>query len=985
LGDNKAWGNLRLPFEINRSNAVTAEALKSLYLTSERGQQGAFPLGAAAYFHSGADLMVERNKTICSVAHGEVVAARIGVGPGEHPWGDTGFVLLRHPLQGNKSLYSLYVHLQREPLHPDRTQAGWLQRLLLDGMAAAGKTRWRVTADVPTWKDEDKGRFSPDNMQRDKLLKAGVYDEEDRTTDGLYLNLKGVWVKIAENGTPKVKELSPWSEFDLETAAKKSQIIGALKDGKVAILDADKAGGKHRWTAEAGEPIGRAGTYLGIPLVHWSVFSKDAVLPTGSLPDKEFGASDEVKVKELVLSEERGDVTHTEKLIEALDPKKKNVGKMPHAIPQPGEVQHFYRTPAECWRSRYLAVKGLTEFALDVDKFLQQERYKSHTNQERDEFKRNAQIFLFWKELAQADDFPKDGKAIFFHPATAVRLMQPLPGAQQDFEYTLSSKILKGDVLADWMKDKASSPLDARTAKPAQVAQLRKALRRLGNLSVQVGNDWRGLGNDVKRFQHEQLGDQKTLNERLDTLAGGKGAGSKLVLKETGTVDRLTAALLDLALREEYEKPNAQVVRDFASCALIDGPLVEWMRDSNSEPLNADNATPAQIKRIRLALFWWGDREVARKDSWGQLGDDVLKFQKEQLKDKTKLKSALQSLHVQGDERVLKLHGEIDRLTAALLDLALVNQVEQPQALLPPPLYDKENLDLKGDDPRIRHLQQCLVALGYATERELGDERRSQAGDRPNTNFVLIDLQFDWEAGADGQYGAGTMQKMKAALHRGADGALPLPPKMAGESGGSAQDLNYPGGDDFITKKGTRIHNTSGKVQFVASSKKAIADAWDTLVTGPHCHNDPEQMADVNSSSKGYPKDEMNQVDTGTVVQVYGPGVPFRVARKFLAGGIGGVVCAIVRDRKVRLWFCHLTEISTEVYKAAKDHTELPEGTHLGATTNLIGLTTGQHLHLQADELLTGRMMQRSKFLPKLRQTETALSTDNPPCPPEPS
>src|SRR5207245_11635241 len=95
-----------------------------------------------------------------AIASGEVVAARIGVGPGEHPWGDTGFVLLRHPLDGNKSIYSLFVHLQRESLHPDRTNEGWLRRLLLGGAAAAGKPKWRVTADVPTWNDEDRGNVS---------------------------------------------------------------------------------------------------------------------------------------------------------------------------------------------------------------------------------------------------------------------------------------------------------------------------------------------------------------------------------------------------------------------------------------------------------------------------------------------------------------------------------------------------------------------------------------------------------------------------------------------------------------------------------------------------------------------------------------------------------------------------------------------------------------------------------------------------------
>src|SRR5207244_13068217 len=104
-----ASGSVSLPFAINKSQAVAAEALQSLYQSSERGQHGTFPLGAAAQFHCGTDLMVERGKPICAIARGEVVAARIGVGHGEHPWGDTGFVLLRHPLEGGKSIFSLFV------------------------------------------------------------------------------------------------------------------------------------------------------------------------------------------------------------------------------------------------------------------------------------------------------------------------------------------------------------------------------------------------------------------------------------------------------------------------------------------------------------------------------------------------------------------------------------------------------------------------------------------------------------------------------------------------------------------------------------------------------------------------------------------------------------------------------------------------------------------------------------------------------------
>jgi len=435
-GAQPASGNVSLPFEINKSKTVTADALQALHRKSEHGEQGWFPLGAAAQFHCGAHLLVGSGTPICSVAHGEVVAARI-VEHDKHPWGDTGFVLLRHPLEGNKSIFSLFLHLQGEVLHPDRTQAGWLRRLLLDG-ADRGKPKWRVMAPgAPTWKDEDKGKFSSANVQNNKLLKEGLYEEEDRILgvvgasfkkDDLYVKLQGQWVKVAQRGTANVKGVSPY--FDLEAAAKDSQTIAALKDGKVAILDADKKDGKRRWTVEAGEPIGQAGKYQPeqgmqpVPLVHWSVFSKDAIFPTGSLPEKEFGATDEVKLKELDLNEERGDIEHTKKLIEALDPHKKTkIGKMPHHIPAPDDVKAYYRTPAEAWRSRYLAVKGLAEFALDVDKFLKEERYKSHPDKERKEFKKNTQVFLFWKDLARADEFPQDGKAIFIHPATAVRLM----------------------------------------------------------------------------------------------------------------------------------------------------------------------------------------------------------------------------------------------------------------------------------------------------------------------------------------------------------------------------------------------------------------------------------------------------------------------------------------------------------------------------------------------------------------------------------
>ncbi len=429
-----AAGGTSLPHPIKGSQMVSAEALTALYHAAEHGSSGTFPLGDNGLFHCGVHLPVEKGSAVCAVAAGEVVAARIGVAAGGHPWGDTGFVLLRHPLEGGKTVYSLLLHLLREPLHPDRTGAGWLRRVLIDAAGGGGqKPGWRVEEKAPTWKDEDKGRFTPTNVQHDQLLDPGVYEEEDRTLldHGLYLKLGGKWVKVAQDGPARIRELSPFAAFDLEEAAKKSSIVAALKDGKTAVLDADKKDGKRRWTVEAGEPVGSSGQYLGASLVHWSMFSKDGVFPAGALPQKEFGARDPVKLASLELGDERGTVQHTRKLLEALDPKKVWLARLPEGIPAPGEIQRFHRAPKDCWRSRYQAVKGLSEFALDPDAFVEQERFQSHRAEDRDEFKKNVGAFLFWKDLAAADEFPADGKAIFVHPVTALRLMAHVPVARE--------------------------------------------------------------------------------------------------------------------------------------------------------------------------------------------------------------------------------------------------------------------------------------------------------------------------------------------------------------------------------------------------------------------------------------------------------------------------------------------------------------------------------------------------------------------------
>ena len=424
----------RLPYSVDKSSLVTANALTSLYHQSERGQGGFFPLGDNGLFHCGAHVTPATGGEIGAMADGELVAARIDGGPGAHPWGNTGFVLLRHLLTGDKKIYCLYLHLQREPLHPDKTKSPWLTRLLIAAMEdknAPKKPKWRVLEPQPTWKDEDKGKFSPVNVQVQDKLAASVYEEDDELVQDhkRYVKLSGKWVRAMgpDGNGGQVVELSPWADFDLDEACKNDPHVQALRDGKVAVFDDLKAddGKSHQCLIEAGETVGLAGTYHGSPSLHWSVFSKDAVFPAGALGEEEFKAGEAPKVVALdISSKDAGTKEAATALIEAIDPQKKVLGKTDLAwIIQPGELRHFYRTPTQCWRSRYQAVKGLTEHALDLAALTGQDRFKSHTDAEKTEFQNDGKAFLFWNDLSAAEEFPADGKAVFVHPVTALRMM----------------------------------------------------------------------------------------------------------------------------------------------------------------------------------------------------------------------------------------------------------------------------------------------------------------------------------------------------------------------------------------------------------------------------------------------------------------------------------------------------------------------------------------------------------------------------------
>ena len=529
----------RIPFMIGGSNLVTGTAITSLYHQSERGLGGFFPLGDNGLFHSGAHFTPAVGSKIMAMADGEVVAARLGVGPGEHAWGDTGFVLMRHKLKSDKDVFSLFVHLRKETLHPDQTEAGWLKRLLIDAMQKKGETKkpkWRVMEDQPTWKDEDKGRWSPTNVHLDDKIVSGVYEEEAEYVQDAkrYVKLKGKWVRAAgpDGQGQKVKELSPWSDFDLETACKNNPEVKALKDGKTGVFDALKTeDNKRKVVTDAGEVVGTSGMYLGSSALHWSVFAKDDPFPGGSLGDAEFTASEAVKLAALDLSsKEHGTPDHAKALIEALDPKKKVLGaKKDETIVEPGELKNFYRTPTQSWRGRYQNVKGLADFKLDLDKLIKQDRYKSHTDAEKGDFTRNGKLFLFWDDLAKAEEFPTDGQAHFVHPATALRLMAQVK-VEQDHD--------------DPPETPGANAEDVTHAGEDVVIVLRDAKGALAAVDVTVKAD----GNEVFKGKTDSQGElvlkiEDVAGKELEVSVDDKTVGEKGLLMQVANETNAPSSL----------------------------------------------------------------------------------------------------------------------------------------------------------------------------------------------------------------------------------------------------------------------------------------------------------------------------------------------------------------------------------------------------------------------------------------------------------
>lgn len=157
--------------------------------------------------------------------------------------------------------------------------------------------------------------------------------------------------------------------------------------------------------------------------------------------------------------------------------------------------------------------------------------------------------------------------------------------------------------------------------------------------------------------------------------------------------------------------PPGPLVYKLASCALARGHLDDWMANDASEPFKVGSPRGPAIRCIRLGLFWNGNAAVSAMDVYNDsLAQYVKAFQNAQLAD-SGLDARLSTVgKIKSD---LVATGKFDRLTAALLDLALLEKNDLPEP------YRYEGVRVKeatfSDDPMSSKALagRCVATLDY--------------------------------------------------------------------------------------------------------------------------------------------------------------------------------------------------------------------------------------------------------------------------------
>ena len=394
--------------------------------------------------------------------------------------------------------------------------------------------------------------------------------------------------------------------------------------------------------------------------------------------------------------------------------------------------------------------------------------------------------------------------------------------------------------------------------------------------------------------------------------------------------------------------------------------LVRFVTNEKSKSRSiVKDSTGEGIKAIQNALnahrrYWGLADSCTPNGTFDDATEAALKAFQQHKKNLTQFTSLGVLNHKPGQD------GQIDVITVLVLDNWMceieAHQSGNAAAGKAPPVTDATTLSEGDDDPRVKDLQQCLIELLYASEADLSGE--TQFG--PRTKLALKEFQWDWELDWTGIYNPKTKDAMEKAL------SSVHGPGMPAENGGQPQSIHYAGRGSV----GSYTDKTND-IKFDEPDKPALADAWENVRAGPHEHGFAQLCADINSRCKDTYGGQIEHGNEGDTVDVYGPGTRFKVARRFVAKGLGGMVCAVIPERNVRVFFGHITDISQKVYQAAKTQELLDPGTFLGRTTRPIGAQSGLHLHIQAYALDYTAMV-RKEWFPKLRRVDEPRDTDDP-------
>lgn len=254
---------LQVSFPTNTGKGIKVDAatVKALYEHTENDTKGGYyPIGANTIWHGGLHLFASEGSDVVACLPGKIIAARLGETEelAKGPIGHSNFILMQHTVKG-KPCYSLYMHLQEQPLDESDAfikKVGWLgkgsgkQLKIAEGKERNYRSSPEVKNDnvLGTLKGGELVDFIEDAPQSPwKKIKLQNGDE-------VYLSFDAKAVSVVESKEVKAD----------------TDLLAKLKEGSVVKIDRQVKCGDLLWKTGS---FGPKDYHKG--MIHWEIFSSD--------------------------------------------------------------------------------------------------------------------------------------------------------------------------------------------------------------------------------------------------------------------------------------------------------------------------------------------------------------------------------------------------------------------------------------------------------------------------------------------------------------------------------------------------------------------------------------------------------------------------------------------------------------------------------------------------------------------------------------